>query len=70
MGKKEIADNVIREMLPQILRFQGKHKFLCTNDKPTWVDFYFFEEINVMRWATDGKIFDDYPNLKYYYKDM
>ena len=42
-GSKEDAMAKVPEKLPPILKFQGKNKFLCTNDKPTWVDFFFFE---------------------------
>ena len=43
---------------------------MCTNQKPTWVDFYFFEFINLLRWLTDGQILKEYPALKIYYDEM
>ena len=47
----------LETMLPPILKFQGKNKYLCTNEKPTYVDFWFFELIQALRWHTDGKVF-------------
>ena len=60
----------VPDKLPPILKFQGKNKFLVTNDKPTWVDFFFFELISNLRWVTEGKIFEEYPAVKYYYDEM
>ena len=69
-GSKEESLAKVPDQLPAILKFQGKNKFLCTNEKPTWVDFYFFELVNGLRWVTEGKIFNDYPALKMYYDEM
>ena len=52
-GSKEESFSKIPTHLPPILKFMGKNKFLCTNEKPTWVDFYFFELVNAMRWVSD-----------------
>lgn len=61
---------LIPDQLPPILRFQGKNKFLCSNGKPTWVDFFFFELIQSLRWVTDDIIFSEYPSLKFYYDEV
>ena len=69
-GSKEESLAQVPDQLPAILKFQGKNKFLCTNEKPTWVDFYFFEIVNSLRWVTEGKVFNDYPALRMYYDEM
>ena len=68
--KVEDATSCLETMLPPILKFQGKNKYLCTNEKPTYVDFWFFELICAIRWATNDKVFQDFPALKYYYDAM
>ena len=68
-GSKE--DSVeVPDLLQAILKAQGKNKFLCTKEKPTWVDFYFFEIVNALEWNTSGKIFKESPALKLYHEDM
>ena len=69
-GSKEDVQAKLPEKLPPILKFQGKNKYLCTSDKPTWVDFFFFELIQNLRWVTEGQIFTEYPALRYYYDEM
>lgn len=69
-GSKDEVMAKVPDLLPPILKYQGKNKFLCTNDKPTYVDFWFFELIQALRWVTDGKIFQDYQALKYYYDEI
>ena len=69
-GSKEESLGKVPMQLPPILKFMGKNKFLCTAEKPTWVDFFFLEQVNRLRWVTDGGIFTDYPALKFYYDEM
>ena len=69
-GSKQEALAPVADRLPAILKFQGKNRYLCTKEKPTWVDFYFLELVNVLRWIAEGQIFSDYPALKIYYDDM
>ena len=47
----------------------GENKFL-TSDKPTYLDFYFFESFQVVAFLTEGKIFEDYPALKRFHEIM
>lgn len=69
-GEIEDVLACIPDQLPPILKFQGKNRYLCSNEKPTWVDFFFFEFIQSLRWVTDGIIFQQYPSLQVYYDDM
>ena len=57
-------------VLPPIMKFHGKNKYLCTDEKPTYVDFLFFEFICKLRWITEDKVFAEYPAVKYYYDEM
>jgi len=46
-----------------------KNKFLA-GDNVTVIDFYFLEFVEFMAFVTGGEIFDDYPKLVQYHKDM
>jgi len=60
---------VVANKGPQYESFLGGKKYLG-GDEPCYVDFYFFEHLERMNWATDGKIFEDFPRLKAYHSNF
>lgn len=69
-ASREVSLAKVPQKLPAILEFKGQNKFLVTNEKPTWIDFFFFELVNALRWLSEDKIFEEYPALKNYYDAM
>ena len=65
--------------MPGIIAFIGDNKFLI-GDYPTFVDFFFFETLNLLRFITGDEIWKPKPGLfggdfvpydkleKYYYR--
>jgi len=43
----------------------GTKKFLA-GEKPSWIDFYFFEMIEYNQFLVDGNLFKRFPTLKTY----
>ena len=56
----------IEAKAPAFVAYLGQNKFLAGND-PTYVDFYFFELLEALNWATDGSILTTYPTFKTYH---
>ena len=63
-GEKEKSLAAIDNLLPGIMTYLGDKKFL-TGESPTWIDFYFFELVELMNFVKDG-LMDEYPGLKEY----
>lgn len=55
-------------MLPGILKFRGDHKFLV-GDSPTWVDFFFFELTDLMKFI-QPELFEVYPSLQSHWTNV
>ena len=67
-GMMDKIEEAIAKMLPAIVSFLGEKKFLVGNS-PTWVDFYFFELVNLMFYLKQD-LFTLYPVLEKYVKSM
>ena len=52
-----------------IMKAMGNSKYLIGDDV-TYMDFYFFELVQFLMFASGGKILDEYPKLKEYNKTM
>ena len=61
-GDKDAALKVINDKLPAISKYLGEKSFLI-GESPVYLDFYFFETLELMALLTDGAVFDTYPNL-------
>ena len=59
-GEKDKALQTIAEKFPAVSNFLGQKKFLL-GDHPIWLDFYFFEVLELCALITDGAVFDDFP---------
>ena len=68
-NKKEEALQAIKDKLPQIANYIGINSFL-TGSTPVYIDFYFFELLELMAYITDGAIFTDHPNLVQYHYNV
>ena len=62
--KTEIIEEY-KKRLPPILANKGEHQFLVGN-YPTYIDFYFFEMMELLRFVTEGAILEEFPDLKAY----
>lgn len=51
---KEEALTKLPDLLPNIIKSQEEKRYLCTDEEPTWVDFCFFEILQMVRWLSDG----------------
>ena len=67
-GEKEKALEAIQQKLPAVVQFMTR-KFL-TGDEPVYVDFFFFELLELIVFLTDGGVFSDHPRLVQYHRDM
>ena len=54
---------IINEKIKPIVKYLGDKKFL-TGDQPCFVDFYFFELIQLLKFVSEGSIFESFPSLK------
>ena len=64
-GDKANLLKIANEKLPQIIKYMGNKKYL-TGDQPYWVDFYFFETIQLLIFVSEGQILESFPSLKAY----
>merc|ERR1712226_1105072 len=64
-GDRKDFNACVEKYMANILKFRGNNKFLV-GDEPTYVDFWFWENVQLMAMVTDDKIFQDYPSLKDY----
>ena len=55
--------------MPPVVKYMQNTKFLV-GDSPVWVDFFFFELLELMVLVTDGGIFADFPELIEYHKNV
>jgi len=67
-GDRGKAVEVLNKDLPGLIKFKGANRFLI-GDKPTWVDFYFFELILQMHFL-EPELFKLYPQLESYEKEV
>lgn len=58
----------IQEKIPAVIKSRGTNKFLIS-DNVTWVDFVFFEMINLM-YFLDKKFFRSFPSLITYHANV
>lgn len=63
-GERDKIYKSIQDKLPGIIAFIGENKFLVGNN-PTWVDFRFYELIELMSFLKQD-LFSDYPKLLQY----
>ena len=67
--KQPILDKM-NALLPNIVKYLGDKKFLA-GDEPTYIDFYFSENINLMEFvAGKDKFAQDFPTLAAYNANM
>ena len=69
LGKKDDALQLIADKIPAIVVFMEDKKFLAGDD-PVWLDFYWFETIELMLFVTDGDLFKDFPSLETYHQNV
>lgn len=62
--KNEIIEEYTKR-LPPILANKGDHQFLI-GDYPTYIDFYFFEMIELLKFLTEGAVIKEFPALESY----
>ena len=67
-GDKEKILSTIKNKLPPIMKYM-KGAFL-TGNTPVYMDFYFFEFVEMMAFLTQGKVFDDFPKLAQYHQNV
>lgn len=65
-GKGESITKCIKQRVPALVKYLSDKKFLV-RDTPCFVDFYWFELIELMEFLTEGEIFLDFPALKGYH---
>lgn len=68
-GDKNAILNIAKERLPQLVKYLGDKKYLI-GDYVTYVDFYFYEFLELLNFISDGQIIIDYPTLKDYKKSI
>mmetsp|Transcript_9535 Transcript_9535/g.12891 ORF Transcript_9535/g.12891 Transcript_9535/m.12891 type:complete len:126 (-) Transcript_9535:55-432(-) len=66
---KESAQAATTAVMTKMVKYLGEKKFL-TGDNVTWPDFIFFEQVDFVNDATDGKFFEENSNVKAYYERM
>jgi len=62
--KKEITDEY-KKRLPPIIEQLGANAFLV-GDYPTYIDFYFFETIQLLRFVSEGSVLKEFEPLAGY----
>ena len=68
-GDKQHLMEIVHQKLPAILKYLGDKKFL-TGDQPTFVDFYFFETIQLIGFVGGESFWETYPVLKTYHNSV
>ena len=67
-GEKEKSLEAIQAKVPPLVQFmQGK---FLTADEPVWLDFFFFELLELMAFLSQGQVFNDHPKLVSYHHNM
>jgi len=56
-NNKAEALKAIREKVPTIAAYLGSNRFL-TGNEPVWLDFFFFELLELMAFLSNGQVFD------------
>ena len=59
------AIEAYKKKLPQIIEYMGKNAFLI-GDYPTFIDFYFFETIQILSMISNGTVFEEFKPLTTY----
>ena len=62
-GDKPAALAAIAEKMPAMVSFTGENKFLA-GDAVSYVDFYWYELVELMAFVSDGSLYKDFPVLK------
>jgi glutathione S-transferase len=60
-GLPETIIKAIDAVMPNIIKFRGEKKFLV-GPNPTYIDFYFFELVNLMIYVNPD-LYKQYPAL-------
>ena len=68
-GNREDIIKAANDKLPPIVSFMGNNKFLA-GDSITYLDFYFWELLELLNFVSEGKILDDFPTLKAYHANF
>ena len=68
LGKPQEQLDNIKNGLPSILKQIGENEFLC-GSKPTYVDFYFFETVELIVHVKEDA-YEEYPALKRYRENV
>ena len=66
---KELTEEFIYGHLKGIEKYLGSKKFLV-GDNVTYVDFIFFELLNLCDFVTEGKLFEEHGTIKAYVERM
>jgi len=62
--QKQVCIDAIKNGLPPIVAFLGNNNFMAGNNV-TWIDFFFFEMLQLMKFLHEG-LFTDFPTLQAY----
>merc|ERR1712127_50172 len=68
-GDKAQIQSAIDAKLPAIVNFLGGKQFLV-GDYVTYIDFYFWELLNTLKFYTDGGVFTTFPTLQAYHNNV
>lgn len=62
---RNVAIEAYKKKLPEIIAYMGSNPFLI-GDYPTFIDFYFFETVQLLAMISDGKVFEEFKPLAAY----
>eukprot|EP00640_Fibrocapsa_japonica_P004326 CAMPEP_0113952318 /NCGR_PEP_ID=MMETSP1339-20121228/90341_1 /TAXON_ID=94617 /ORGANISM="Fibrocapsa japonica" /LENGTH=229 /DNA_ID=CAMNT_0000960899 /DNA_START=125 /DNA_END=814 /DNA_ORIENTATION=+ /assembly_acc=CAM_ASM_000762 len=66
---KQVVFDKMSELLPPIVNFLGSKKFLC-GDEPVYVDFFFFERLNLLKFLYGDRWSTEFPTLEEYCQNV
>ena len=66
---RDEAVKVIEEQAPTIAAYLGHNRFLTGTD-PVWLDFFFFELLELMVFLSFARVLRDNPKLVQYHKNV
>ena len=58
-----------RPLLAKLVEVLGSSQFLV-GDNLTWLDFYFVENLDMLRTLSEGSFFTEFPSLRAYHDRM
>ena len=68
-GDKGVIKKIIDERFSRVVDFLGDKKFIV-GDYLTFVDFYIFEQIELLNLGSDGDLLRRFPKLAKYHDNM